>query len=315
MQLLEDKVIRLVEERGYMGTKYIPVIREIIKYIEKYIQNNPKNADNGWKFYIPSNITEKIDCVETLWIEISITDKIDGYNHTGSGGNTVFPTNRIVNDKIELGKITIQGFSYGTNLFSHTIFGTLSHELNHLQETYKKLLRKMSSTTMYKIAVDQNTVKNYKFSDDDATNNVIQNIFYRLFFKNEFNALINSVYGDLETRNSVRKNFKRDIKYTGAYTIYKDIKKEINLFSDDLLEDDEWDNIMKCYNYISVQGAKRYSNKNNFKKRFRNHIISKLNQLMKGIGKVASFYYDNTEDTINMEPIEIIDPNVKLNMN
>lgn len=315
MQLLENKVIRLVEERGYMGTKYIPVIKEIIRYIEEYIQNNPKDNETGWSFHIPTSITEKIDCVETLWMQISITDKLDGYIQSGSGACTVFPSNKIVNDKIETGKIYVNGFSYGVSLFSHTIFGTLAHELNHLQEMYKKLLKKMSATSLYKIALDQNTIANYKFSDDNDANKLIHDIFYRLLFKNEFNALINSVYGDLETRNSIRKNFKRDINYTAAYTIYKNIKKEIGLFSKDLLEDYEWDNIMKAYNFISVKGAKHYSNRDYFKKRFTNHVISKLNELMKGIGKIASLYYDNLEDTINDKPIEIIDPNIELNLN
>jgi hypothetical protein len=35
MKLLENKIIRIVEERGYMGTKYIPVIKEIISSVNK----------------------------------------------------------------------------------------------------------------------------------------------------------------------------------------------------------------------------------------------------------------------------------------
>lgn len=315
MQLLENKVIRLVEERGYMGTKYIPVIKEIINYIQSYILINEKNTDNGWNFYLPSIYTEKIDCVENLIINIDIIDKIDGYKHSGGGDTNVFGFNKIVNNKLEYGKISITGYSYNTELYSHTIFGVLSHELNHIQEMYERMLKKQTSTGIYKRAVDQNTIVNYEFSKDDNTNKFLQNLFYRLMFKNEFNALINSVYGDLETRGSVRKNFKKDIKWTTAYNIYCKFKDEIGLFSNDLLEDYEWNNIMKCYNFISVDGAKKYSNLKYFKKRFKNHVITKLNGLMKGIGKVASFYYDNIEDDnlINGSPIKMINPDIKLN--
>lgn len=315
MQLLENKVIRIVEERGYFGTKYIPVVRQIVKYIEEYIKNNAKNEKDGWSLSIPNELTEKIDCVETLWINVKIVDSIEGFNSTGGGGNTIRQQNKIVNGKLAFGKISIYGFSYEAELITRTVFNSLCHELNHLQEIYRKLLKKMSSMGTYKMIVDQNTIRNYKFSDDPGTDKIIHDVFYRLMFKNEFNALINSVYGDLAGINSTRKYFRLDIKSTQAYIIYNRLKKKLGLFSDDLLEDYEWKNIMKAYNYIAVDGAKHPSNINYFKKRFREHVIYKLNQLIKGIGKIASFYYDSVEanDLIKNETIETINPVIKLN--
>jgi hypothetical protein len=315
MQLLENKVIRIVEERGYFGTKYIPVVRQIVKYIEEYIKNNAKNEKDGWTLSIPNELTEKIDCVKTLWINIKIVDSIDGFNCTGGGGNAVFQHNKIVDGKLEFGKISIYGFSYEADLINRTVFNSLCHELNHLQEIHQKLLKKMSSMGTYKMVIDQNTVNNYKFSDDPGTDKIIHDVFYRLMFKNEFNALINSVYGDLAGVNSTRKNFRLHIKSTQAYVVYNRLKRELGLFSDNLLEDYEWENIMKAYNYIAVDGAKHPSNINYFKKRFREHVIYKLNQLMKGIGKIASFYYDSIEanDLTKNESIEMIDPIMKLN--
>ena len=313
MKSLENKVIRLVEERGYMGTKYISVVREIIKYIETYILTNEKTTEDGWRFYLPNIITDKIDCIANLIIEVEIIDNINGYKYSGGGNCSVLYSNRIVNDKLEYGRISLKGFSYGTDLYSHTIFGTISHELNHAMEMYERIKKRQSAIGIYKRSVDQRTILDYKFSDDEATNNIIREFFYRLLFKSELNALINSVYGDLETRGSVRKNFKKDIKITSAYAIYDSLSKEIGLFNDDLLEDYEWENIMKCFNYISVNGAKHYSNLKYFKKRFKQFIISKLNTLMKGIGRIASFYYDNMEDATNDKTtINITDPNVKI---
>lgn len=315
MQLLENKVIRIVEERGYFGTKYIPVVKQIIKYIEEYIRNNAKNEKDGWSLSIPNELTEKIDCVETLWINVKIVDSIEGFNNTGGGGNSIRQQNKIVNGKLAFGKISIYGFSYEAELITRTVFNSLCHELNHLQEIYQKLLKKMSSMGTYKMIVDQNTICNYKFSNDPGTDKIIHDVFYRLMFKNEFNALINSVYGDLAGISSTRKYFRLDIKSTQAYAVYNRLKKELGLFSDDLLEDYEWKNIMKAYNYIAVDGAKHPSNINYFKKRFREHVIYKLNQLIKGIGKIASFYYDSVEanDLIKNESIEMINPVIKLN--
>ena len=313
MQLLENKIIRIVEERGYMGTKYIPVIKQIIKFVESYIIDNPKNQEYGWQIYIPDTITSKIDCIDILMLTINIFDKNDGYRHSGSGSNSVFPNNSIVNNKLAFGKIIINGFSNGTDLFERTVFNPLSHEFNHLFEVYKKLLNNQKSRNIYQKVITQNDIINKIFSKDEHVNAYIRDIFYRLLFRSELNALINSVYADLDSINSFRNSFKNDIKKTQAYYIYNDIRKDLDLL--DLLTDEEWENIIKCYNLNSIDGTKQKIEINYFKIKFKRLIIEKLNTLMKGIGRVASYYYDVKETNINLnEVLEIVDEDTILNI-
>lgn len=313
MQLLENKILKLVEERGYMGTKYIPVIKQIIKFVESYISNNPKNKEYGWQIYIPDNITSKIDCINTLILIINVIDKNDGYKHSGSGSNSVFPNNSIVDNRLSMGKIIINSYSDGNILFGRTIFNPLSHEFNHLFEIYKKILNNQKSRNIYQRVITQNDIMNKIFSKDEHVNAYIRDIFYRLLFKSELNALINSVYADLDNIDSVRKTFKYDIKRTQAYYIYKDIRKDLDLL--DLLTDEEWENIVMCYNLNSIDGTKHKIEINSFKLNFKRLVIEKLNTLIKGVGKVASYYYDVKESNniLDNNIVEIIDKDTILN--
>ena len=293
MQLLENKIMRIVEERGYMGTKYIPVINEIISYTQNYILNNKFSHKNKWEFFIPVNITDKIDCVEDLQIKMIIEDNYRGGNNSGGGSNDVFLSNTIRNGKLSLGNIKIYGYSYNRQLFKHTVFNSLSHELNHLQEIHKRMLSKDNATTIFKLNKDAYDAINKKFSDDDNLNFYIKTIIYRLMRKSEFNALINGVYGDLDSHNSKRENFKEDINLTQAYSIYEYVRDNIDILN--LLNDKEWDNILKSYNMLSANNAKPVVDMQSFKRNFKRKVVQKLNDLIKGIGKIASFYYDKQE--------------------
>lgn len=312
MELLQEKIIRLVEERGYAGTQYRLVIREIINYIQDYISNNEMNIDNGWDFNLPFNLTNKIDFVETLLINVIVKENSEGNFRTGGGDCSTFLNNEIENNKLSIGKITLHSYSKNRIIFKHTVFGVLSHELNHIYETYKRMLKRNDSIALYKVCRNRDDVLNTKFSDDTNKNEYIRSIFYRLLYKSEINALINSVYGDLETRNSKRKNFKKDLSYVAAYNVYHNIKNNINIL--DTLTNNEWNNIMACYNIVGSDDNKKHINNiNSFKIKFKKQIISKLNELMKGIGKIASYYYDTEEDKhMTKEPIKIVNPDIKL---
>lgn len=301
MQLLENKIIRIVEERGYMGTKYIPVIKEIVSYCQDYIKNNEFTKENIWIFNLPYELTKKIDCVENLIIEITIEDNFDGVFHTGGGTNDVFYHNNIVDGKLEYGKITLYGYSYHKNLFIKTIFNNLSHELNHLQEIHTRMLKRDNAQTIFKLNKDALNAYNGNFSKDKILNNYIYQIIYRLMRKSEFNALINGVYGDLDDMNSNRHDFNKDIKNTQAYYIYTYIRNNISML--DELSDDDWNEIRKSFNILSAFGAKHRVDINSFKIKFKEMVIQRLNELIKGIGKIASFYYDKKESFENEQDV------------
>lgn len=123
-----------------------------------------------------------------------------------------------------------------------------------------------------------------------------------MFSETEFNALIASVYGDLEGINSKRENFANDIKNTQAYDIYLTISKNYKLLYKKINEENitkikelfnEYEFHLNPYNNSTESFVKELSRKTNFL----------LKQLIKGIGRTASLYYDNQEVTV--PPTEI----------
>ena len=129
--------------------------------------------------------------------------------------------------------------------------------------------------------------------------------------KSELNALINGVYGDLYSLNSNRDNFKNDVKNTQAYNIYIFIRDNLRML--DKLTNEDWDNVRKAFNLLSADGSKQTIDISSFKNRFKTFTIRKLNNLMKGIGRISSFYYDKKESFENNDDVLTLnDPSIEL---
>ena len=229
-----NNIIYLVETRGYAKTKYIHTIKKIIEYISNSLKNVFNPSTSTYEFNIPEYLTKEIDIAEKLSLKITIQDIPDHHQanlHSGSGTRNVFYDTRINdNNKLSKAEITIQGFSYKGNLIHRTVFNSLSHELNHLYEEYSRLLKSNNNFDLYLSVADTGNILNSHFSNDSEINNLFREIFYRLFTYSETNALINSVYADLDHLDSTRENFKTDILSTQAYYIYKTIKNNYKFF-------------------------------------------------------------------------------------
>ncbi len=297
-----DKTIRLVEERGYAGTKYIPVIKQIVNYIQNRVYETYDDSvlDSDIKFEIPEKLTSKIDIVKDLKILVTVHDRTDwneAARNSGGGSKTIGRFDKIINGK--LNNITIKIFAWACDgeIFSRTIFNSLSHELNHVYEEYKRLLKYNDNSDFFLEVYNRNNASKRIYSFDKTVNEYVCNVFYRLLDKSELNALINGVYGDLkgfelDGIGIDRKDFSKNIIHLQAYVIYKYFdNKFYYVFRN--LEDDEWKRIQREYNSVF---NKKIHNLDNFKVHFKNLIRRRLNELMRGIGKVASYYYDVKDD-------------------
>ena len=121
-------------------------------------------------------------------------------------------------------------------------------------------------------------------------------IIYRLFSNTELNALISSVYGDLESIKSERLNFHIDLKITQAYDLYLYIKENLNKIIYFLENNTQY--IKPFFNELDLNNIKinpYYKNEKGYLKEFKRKTNFQLKLLLKGIGKVASLYYDNKE--------------------
>lgn len=288
----ERKAIRLVEERGVAAFPYRTVCKEIVDYCKGYISD--MEPGDECSFQIPYLITRKIDFVDRLIIKVVIKDG-KNYAHLSGGGKVDLQIDdKIVDGKYEKGVITIYGFSYYGVLYEPTILNSLYHELNHFYEAWKELT-KTGSMGLYARQATKGAVEVNIFNDKKI-NYWLTTICYRLFAETEFNALVSSVYGDLDGINSKRENFSEDIKKTQAYYNYEDMKKALPYIMREFKKEPEL--IFRFYETLNRYGIhlNPYT-KDAFglMKEFNRRTKYLLKCLIRGIGRAASLYYDAQE--------------------
>jgi len=294
--LSEEKIIRLVEERGVAASKYNNVAKEIIKYCQDFIWKNKFTGTTN--FVLPNEITQKIDFVENLYLEITVTENVNGKFLSGGGKTTVKYTNEIVNGKLKNAKIFIYAYSYKHVLYTKTILTSLYHELNHVYDYYQDIINNWGFARRYANSAAKSKIDTADIQIDDYLKEILELIIYGLFSETELNALITSVYGSLQSCNSERKNFRHDIQESQAYCLYKKIKEILpDLFR--AINNDNYHQINASLRKSGINIKPYHDGLLSFKKEFRKKINFRLNKLIKGIGSAASVYYDDKE----IEPI------------
>lgn len=304
----ERNIIRIVEARG-MFTNHDNIIAPIVKYVNSYIKTNMYDeiksfgTNNGETLYlkkyeiiIPNYITKAITWAENIEIKVNIFNineedikylNIDEINEYHNGG--FLPGDKLSeNGKLNNLKIFIKGFSIYGEVISKNLYSTLYHEITHAFENYNRLKKNINGLDYY--------YKNTKYGDlinneyEDYNMSKFNDINYFLFSNVENNANVASAYGDLERIKSKRENFSTDIKETFPY-------KEYNYYKYDIipmlakLDNSYWEK----FKDIAFTTNKINQSTGRFKSDFIKSANYKLNDLLRGIGKVASQYYDDSE--------------------
>lgn len=295
----ENKIIRIVEERGVAASPFKDVSKQIYNYVCKMAQRVELNDFNI--YYIPEELTKKYTFVENLHIKVKITnasDKSSVYGKSGSGSLKIESDSKIKNGKI-ITPITISVNCYALNgiLLGQTFLNSLYHEINHLYDFYNDLKNNNNLNRATTQAIKGNV--NVKLFNDASLNELFTHIIYRLFTETEFNALVAQLYGELEAMNSERKNFAEDIKNTFTYQIYNKILKNyksIYTYIDD-------NNIKQVKALLSSIGVviNPYGNSTeSFVKELTRKTKWLLEKLLKAFGRTASLYYDQKEEKENL---------------
>lgn len=296
----ENKTIRLVEERGVAAFPYRTAINEILNYCKKQCVGM-KPGDTR-KFSIPTFLTSKIDFVKYLDIDVTIEDgENKAYEH-GGGVLHLRIDDKISDGKYESGRITIEGYSFYGILYERTILNSLYHELNHYYEAWKELNSTGSMSLYAKYSKKANV--NTDWFQEQEINDVFRLILYRLYSETEMNALIASVYGDLEGMKSRRENFSEDIKNTQAYKVYKKIENVLPQIVEILKNNSHLVKpLMLQFKNNNFELNPYYKNENSYIKEFNRKTQYLLKCLIRGIGRTASLYYDSQEvpeDNVNI---------------
>lgn len=301
----EKYEISIVENQHVAGFRYDNVLKEMMRYVEKYIRTTPYHKQKGfmgikggfWTFEIPKSITEKITFIENLRVIVHVEDfraEQDDFSVFGRGITYHSDANKIVDGVLKSETIEVYGLSINKRLCGKSISGNLFHELNHAYEEYKRLEKNDVVN-----GIDRTVVGYRKKREDflakidksglDTETTMFRFLVYRLFDKSELSAASTSTYAYLQSIDGKRENVTRDIQQTQAYQEYNIMKSYLDTLEKHWGE--EWWNVKK----------KLYSNKENLKTQgFKNWFIGYCRILLKRyfhyMTSAAALYYDSHEE-------------------
>lgn len=303
---VEQKVMRLVEERGVAANKYHNVANKIVSYCEGIVESYGNlNVDETFVVNIPNSIAKLVDFIDGLSINVKITEApslIYTKQYRGTGNCEVYSNCEIENGKMKDVVININAYSFCGTLCHENVLTTLYHEINHAYECYCDVMKQYVASH-YKnghYVVDRFAKTSLKAQAANyyANNPLLYTIIYRLFSETEFNALVASVYGSLKARLSIRQNFHSDITKTKAYAVYNQIKKNyVQVFNN--LTDDEIIDLSDKLSSKQIYIPARYSSVEGYRKGLIKKTTFLLGKLFKDIGRAASLYYDNAESNLD----------------
>lgn len=310
----------LVEDRG-MFANYNGIAKAIIEYVQNYLK--VKNFDTEdvisdnitakvYNITIPENLLSQIQWADNKVMIINVFDiTTEQLNSLGgiawakkiTTGSAYTSESDALNQDKKLTELDIEISLISTNktLIANYFGNVLYHELTHAYQNYNQLLKigvglhQHNKNTNY-----AEIMNNLQDPTSDENLHMFNIINYSLLNTAELNAIIAGVYGSLETLNSTRENFQRDIQRISGYGLYKNIKNTYlpKLIS---LDDSYWDIFMHAaYQQKRIptkddSSQLRKETPQKFKQRFLNSVNFKLKQLINGIGRVASKYYDDIE--------------------
>lgn len=158
---------------------------------------------------------------------------------------------------------------------------------------------------MYNQTTDIKKIFDQPLFKDEELTKLYRTIIYRLFSTTELNALAAGVYGDLSGIQSNRDNFSNDIKTTQAWYVYQYIRDRLPAI--EYMKPKAYGEIRKrLMNTAMSFGGKNISDED-YKRRFITVTKERLKDLYKRIGRVASYYYDVTEDEAIFEMKKIFE--------
>lgn len=306
----ENQMVQLFEERGVAVSPYKKELDNIALYIRGYIKQYVQQY--GYQkitFSVPQEKTNLISFIKDL--EIVVNAQYSPTPCSGSGKfvpkpNQNFSYNTV--SKTLLNSRIIINCYYGNDgkVWLRSVLTSLYHELNHA----------------YDMWINVNKEKNFnRFNQSGAKSNIGYNIMqkysvigyciYRLFSETEYNALVASVFGDLQGMDSQYENFQQDYKNTKAYEVYVDIKQ--NLWTElQALTLEEAKALFKMLKDNKISIIMKKNTLSSFRKGFFGKVNSLLSELLHDIGRTASYYYDikaeiQRDDTTPRTLIEITD--------
>lgn len=190
----------LDEVISYILDKKSNILEDIISFILRKKMTT---------FEVPKNLTRNISFIKELKIKIVIND-CEYSNGAAEVDNEV----DLVDDKLSRAIIYIE-LSRNEKSRKQKLYSILYHEVNHLFEIYKDLLKNDNIDRFSKVA--KRSVDDLIVFGNEQLDEAFTNLIYRLFSETEINAMISGLYGELRSGAKLED--------TDAYIVWNDIKK------------------------------------------------------------------------------------------
>jgi hypothetical protein len=304
----ESELIDLVEKRGVGVYPFKKEIDEIVNYVQKVLDDDLVVPDqrqilpmmNGrslvftpYNIKIPFEILSKFDWIKRfeLWVVVRDMDNLQVVKPLSGEGNTLLrhPNQQLLKtkngDKLRIANINVTCYSVNKQLQPRTLYLNLYHEFNHNWEEFNRLKTDDELDSLWFVHKELNYNKIYdgcKSSDKDIKTFCM--VLYRLWIPDEFNALVSSMYGDLEGMKSTSYTF--DYKSTKGYETYQLLKNALNYLKNLKLE--KWGELSEFHiTSISPQNIE------SFKEKFIRQSEQKLSDLFHRMNRTASLYYED----------------------
>lgn len=317
-------------------SKYDNLFKKMCAYVKDYINKNYNNQSqyinsgftktypNGeskyincriFKILIPKEFTRIIKefadldiCVMCFGFD-NIDRTKDSFSIFDGIGSTVenmaYGDNngQINNVGLEIRCVAING-----EFNDYSFMNVIRHEYNHLAEIYERTKKKKESKSQSLDRIKYNQKMNLINSKDKEISYVGQ-IIYTLWLRFELDAHATSVYSYLDSINSKRENFGKDIQQSEAYKIYNKIQTEyLPYIENSIIDENNVDSIAR-WEYIANLLDKKWGEDNPIK--FKKMFIKQTNRLLalffNKMTQIGELYYmehpDN--DVIENKPFVI----------
>lgn len=305
----------LTEERGVGASReYLDSVKEVVDYAAWFIGKRKSIKGLKTVIQIPDYLCQLFTIFSNLRITVEVYDDgKDSREHTGAGASNNSSTQNIINNvgdafaTIPQGslrnpvEIHIYGYSEGNILIRHTVATPLIHELNHQIETYRRLShgeKAKDKSSVYSQTLAYNTLFRQL-----RNNKPLAEFIYYLFSNTEINALISGVYGEMSNISTSREDFREDIKNLSAYKKYKELKDMLEMMKSESYPDDLFANLLvifknnpEIFSSILPVPLNTHCSVKRFRKAFLEKAENALDAIIKGIGRVASYWFDIYEN-------------------
>ena len=270
----EREDVLIVEERSVAAFDFRDAIQQINEFINWLLQEG-RIIDFQIDINNCGNDDLKIDLAKSVVLKIKFANSQEEAEYIQD--ETII-NNGIV-EKICIW-LLINPFNHNQSLLMQYLY----HELNHCKDDIERRLNGKPSLND-KLNGNLAEIKYQEAYNNTMKGDRIATLIYQLFVDTELNAFISQLYGELESYNINRNQFRYYFKNMHSYQVYDGLR----WFVEQLEKRVGWEETALYY------FNRKFNSPEKFRMWFLDRANDRLKNMFKKLCKVASLYFDTKE--------------------